>query len=87
MRESQQELRNRAAEIEDMNAAADLKDADNSKLWDQVCCPSQNVRIGNVYSSQETDCCSVNQSTFCILAPFRAIAAESCLVSHSSYHS
>lgn len=39
MREGQQELRSRAGEIEDMVAAAEVKDADNTKLWDQVRSP------------------------------------------------
>ena len=43
VRGSQQELRNRAAEIEDMVAASEVKDADNTKLWDQVRRPSQTM--------------------------------------------
>ncbi|KAL3147636.1 hypothetical protein ABBQ38_014686 [Trebouxia sp. C0009 RCD-2024] len=36
VRAGQQELRDKAAEIEDMMAAAEVKDADNTKIWDQV---------------------------------------------------
>lgn len=39
MRAGQQQLRHKAAEIEDMVAASEVKDADNTKLWDQVCGP------------------------------------------------
>ncbi len=40
-----QELRRKGAEVEEMVAAAEVKDADNTRLWDQVpiprplCCP------------------------------------------------
>ena len=39
VRAGQQELRDKAAEIEEMMAAAEGKEADNTKLWEQVCPP------------------------------------------------
>lgn len=36
VRDAHQELRNKGAEVEEMVAAAEVKDADNSRLWDQV---------------------------------------------------
>ena len=36
VRDAQVELRSRGADIEEMVAAAEVKDADNNRLWDQV---------------------------------------------------
>ena len=36
VREAQQQLRSQGTDIEEMVAAAEVKDADNTKLWDQV---------------------------------------------------
>ena len=36
VREVHQELRNKGTEVEEMVAAAEVKDADNTRLWDQV---------------------------------------------------
>ena len=38
VREVQQELRNKGSEVDEMVAAAEVKDADNTRLWDQVSC-------------------------------------------------
>ncbi len=35
-----QELRSKGAEVEEMVAAAEVKDADNTRLWDQVRIPT-----------------------------------------------
>ncbi len=35
-----QELRSKGAEVEEMVAAAEVKDADNTRLWDQVLIPT-----------------------------------------------
>ncbi len=35
-----QELRSKGAEVEEMVAAAEVKDADNTRLWDQVPIPT-----------------------------------------------
>ncbi len=39
VRGAHQELRSKGAEVEEMVAAAEVKDADNTRLWDQVPIP------------------------------------------------
>ena len=40
VRGAHQELRSKGAEVEEMVAAAEVKDADNTRLWDQVLIPT-----------------------------------------------